>query len=173
MKTRKHAMVLAATLPLVGSLGCAGARSHVVAPESQYPVSMSDGVRDADGSLLADKEKKVVGGFQGDYMAWGWLWSAVSFTGDHDISGEINEQVKQAGGDAIVNLAVRSEPCLWNTFTLIGVVPDCAYVRVRGHIIKKVVMAAPPAPVVPSAPEPSPIASPAPAVVHDVSAAKP
>lgn len=159
MKTHIHSILLAATLPLVGTLGCAGARSHVVAPDAQYPVSMSDGVRDTDGSLLSDKEKKVVGGFQRDYRAWGWLWSAVSFTGDKDISEEINEQVKKAGGDAIVNLAVRSEPCLWNLFTFIGIVPDCANVKVRGHIIKKVAVSVPApailAPQTPVAPAPA------------------
>lgn len=167
MKTQNQAFVLAACFAMLGATGCAGARSHVIAPESQYPISMSDGVRDADGSLLLDKQKRVVGGFQGDYMAWGWLWSLVSFTGDHDISDEINEQVKQAGGDAIVNLAVRSEPCLWNVFTLIGVVPDCAYVRVRGHIIKKVAVVAPPPPTAPPPPAPTPTAPSESAVVPE------
>lgn len=116
--------------------GCSGSRSHVVAPTAQYPVSMSDGVREADGKLLPDERKKVVGGFQYDYKAWGMLWRIFSFTGDKDISEEVNEQVQKSQGDAIVNLSVKAESCTWNIFTFIGIFPDCSTVRVRGHIIK-------------------------------------
>jgi|GEM_PF-1901571 len=135
MKTwMKNAFATASLAVLL--TGCSGARSHVIADEARYPISLSDGVRDADGKLLPDERKQVVGSFTHSYKAWGWLWRVFSFTGDHDISEDVNEQVAAAGGDAIVNLSVKSELCLWNMFTLVGLLPDCSNVSVRGHIIK-------------------------------------
>lgn len=155
-KAIRNAMAFGVVTLAMGVVGCSGSRSHVVAPSAKYPVSMSDGVRKADGTLLPDEEKKLVGGFSYDYKAWGMLWRIFSFTGDRDISEEVNEQVARANGDAIVNLSVKSESCTWNLFTLIGILPDCSTVTVRGHIIKAeeaqaaTASALPPAPSAPA-----------------------
>jgi len=127
----KAALVLAAI-----SLGCGGARSWIIAPRAEVPISMSDGLRAVDGHLLVPQEKHVVGEFSLDYKPWSMLFRLISFTGDKDISDEVNKQVKVAGGDAINNLQVFSGNCTWNVFTLVGVLPDCANVSIRGDIIK-------------------------------------
>jgi len=152
----RHAISILALALL--ATGCSGARSHVVADSARYPISLSDGVRDQDGKLLPDEQKQVVGGFTYSYRAWGWLWRIVSFTGDHDISDAVNEQVAAANGDAIVNMSVKGEMCLWNLFTIVGVLPDCSNVRVRGHIIK----AAPP-----TGPQPGDVEASAPSAALD------
>lgn len=131
MKAGLLALVLACV-----AVSCAGASSHVVAPTSRYPISLSGSVRDADGKLVADARKEQIAEFKYDYRAWGWLWTLVSFTGDKDISEAVNEQVTRAGGEAVTNLYVRSYPCGWNYFTLLGVLPDCANVSLRGRIIR-------------------------------------
>jgi hypothetical protein len=117
-------------------MGCAGARSYVVAREASVPISMSDGLRGEDGKLLDKAQKHVVGEFSYDYRAWGMLWTAISFTGNKDISEEVDRQVKEAGGDAINNLEVRSGLCTWSIFTIVGVLPSCANVEIRGDIVK-------------------------------------
>ena len=118
------------------SVGCAGARSYVVAREALVPISMSDGLRGEDGKLLEKGQKHVVGEFSFDYRAWGMLWTAISFTGNKDISDEVNAQVKDAGGDAINNLEVRSGNCGWTLFTVVGLLPSCSDVEIRGDIVK-------------------------------------
>jgi hypothetical protein len=125
------------------SVGCAGARSYVVAREALVPISMSDGLRGEDGKLLADGQKHVVGEFSYDYRAWGMLWTAISFTGNKDISDAVNEQVKDAGGDAINNLEVRSGNCGWTLFTAVGLLPSCSNVEIRGDIVKVSSLSAP------------------------------
>jgi hypothetical protein len=118
------------------AFGCSGARSYVVARSATVPISISDGLRGPDGALLADGQKTVVGEFEYQYRAWGMLFRIISFTGDKDISEEINRQVAAAGGDAVNNLEVSSGNCLWNMFTLVGLLPDCANVAIHGDIIK-------------------------------------
>ena len=124
-----------ALVSLVAS-GCSGARSYVVAPTAEIPISMSAGLRGEDGKLLAREQKHVVGEFSMNYRAWGMLWRAISFTGSKDISAEVNRQVKEAGGDAVMNLEVRAGNCMWNAFTIIGLLPDCSNVELRGDIVK-------------------------------------
>jgi hypothetical protein len=133
MKNYLPVLVLAASF----ALGCSGASSNVVAPDAKYPLSLSDGLRDENGRLLEDNELEVVGAFEADYTAWGMWWNIISFTGDADISDEVNEQVAAAKGEGIVNLAVRSKTNVWNGMTLIGLLPDAAAVKVRGHIVRR------------------------------------
>jgi hypothetical protein len=132
-RTAPYALAVCAALEL---LGCSGARSYVVAPTAEVPISMSSGMRGEDGELLAAEQKHTVGEFSMNYRAWGMLWKAISFTGDKDISDEINEQVKAAGGQAVTNLEVRSGNCMWNAITLLGLLPDCSNVEIRGDIIR-------------------------------------
>ncbi|MBI2391646.1 MAG: hypothetical protein HYV09_18805, partial [Deltaproteobacteria bacterium] len=163
--SRKLALGLSAIALAVGAFGCSGARSHVTAPTAEYPISMSDGIRDESGAPVADEDKQVVGYFQYDYKAWGMWWRMISFTGDKDLSEEMNKQVKAAGGEGVINLTVKAENCTWNIFTFVGLFPDCSTVRVRGNIIKRKPKAevaskppvlAPP----PAAPAPPPAAPP-------------
>ena len=132
---RALAAVLCAALG-ASAVGCAGARSYVVAREASVPISMSDGLRGEDGKLLRSEQKHVVGEFSYDYRAWGMLWTAISFTGNKDISEEVDRQVKDAGGDAVNNLEVRSGNCGWTLFTIVGLLPSCSNVEIRGDIVK-------------------------------------
>ena len=86
--------ILAVALALAA---CSGTRSYVVASASRYPISLSDGLRGPDGALLRPEQKHVVGEFSYNYKTWGMFWTMIAFTGDKDISAEINQQVKDAG----------------------------------------------------------------------------
>lgn len=135
---------------LLGLTSGCGVSSWVTAPESKYPISMSSGVRDADGSLVPASRKQVVGHYEQHYKACSMLWRIVSFTGDKDISEPVNTQVAAAHGDAITDLSVESSATVWTLMTLIGIFPDCAQVRLKGNIVK-VAPATAPAPSQPVA----------------------
>lgn len=132
----RRAVHLAAAFVALAVAGCSGARSHVVAPTAAVPISLSDGVRGADGHLVADQRKQVVGYFRDDYTAWAMVWTLISLTAPRDISDEINRQVKAAGGEAVINLAVVTQNCGGNFWGLVGILPGCSYVKIRGNIIR-------------------------------------
>ena len=96
-----------AALFLSALSGC-GVSSWVTAPDSKYPISMSSGLRDQTGELVAPANKTTVGSFEKQYKACSMLWRLISFTGDKDISDSVNEQVAANKGDAIQDLGGQS-----------------------------------------------------------------
>ena len=121
---------------VLGSATGCGVSSWVTAPESEYPISMSSGIRDRDGTLVTAERKTVVGTYTQDYQACSMLWRLISFTGEKDISEDLNAQVKKVEGDAVTDLSVESSATFWTVVTLIGIFPDCAQVRLRGEIVQ-------------------------------------
>jgi hypothetical protein len=120
-------------------VGCAGARTTVVAPTANVPVSLSHAVRDADGTIVSASRREVVGAFHDERLAWGVLWSAIKLTPTKDISDEINAQVARAGGDAVINLRIASGGCGWNYvigFNLLPVWPGCNKLFLDGDIVR-------------------------------------
>lgn len=132
-------VLLAAALALSTAAGCVGANTSVVAPDAHYPVSLSRGVRDRDGSLVPEARRKVVGAFSEERMAWSMFYKLARLTPKTDLSQSIDQQVKAAGGDAVVNLRVGTLHCELNyapLLTALPIWPGCAKVFVRGDIIK-------------------------------------
>ncbi|HVY48513.1 MAG TPA: hypothetical protein VHB21_21640, partial [Minicystis sp.] len=108
------ALSRALVVACVGALGCAGARTQVVAPASRVPVSMSRAVRDAHGDVVPAERRKVVAKFHDERSAWAIFYSAIPFNPTTDISDEVNAQVSRTGGDAVTHLAVTARPCALN-----------------------------------------------------------
>jgi hypothetical protein len=120
-------------------LGCAGARSTIVLPDSKVPVSLSNGMLGPNREILTNDEMQVVGKFHEERTAWGTLYSLVPFTPSLDISDSINSQVAQAGGEGIVRMRVSSKPCALDYFVVFSIIPfwpGCASIEVDGDIIK-------------------------------------
>jgi hypothetical protein len=148
---------------VVGSLlfaltGCAGARTQVVAATAEVPVSMSRGVRDADGALVGADRREVVGQFDEDRTAWGMLYSAVKLTPEKDISRAVNEQVQRAHGDAVINVSIATRQCGLTWVPILNLLPfwpGCANVHVRGDIIRVRAASAAAAPPARTSPVPS------------------
>jgi hypothetical protein len=133
----KAAMVAVVSLALVSVSACSGMRSHVRADKSNYPVSLSEQLRGADGKLLQPSQKKNVGTFDVTYKGWTAFWTIIPMVKrTYDISDDVNEQVAKAGGDAVVGLDVQSSQCAWNYWTFIGILPGCGNMHLRGDIIK-------------------------------------
>lgn len=167
MSGSRHAAsrsTLALALVLMVVLSGCGVSSWVTAPDSKYPISMSSGLRDQNGELVASANKTKVGTFEKHYKACSMLWRLISFTGDKDISDSVNEQIAGAKGDAIQDLSVESSGTVWNIMTFIGIFPDCANVRLKGTIVRVTPPAppAPPAVAAPTAPAAPPAAAPPP-----------
>ncbi len=120
--------------------GCAGARTTVVATHSHYPVSLSRGLRDRDGSLVTAERRRVVGRFSASHTAWGMVYSAAKLTPTTDISDEVNAQVAAAHGDGIIHLAIVTRACALDYFAFpFGILPfwpSCAFVDVSGDIVR-------------------------------------
>ena len=159
--------VAVATLLAATAGGCIGSRSYVVAETLKYPVSMSSGLRGPDGHLLADAELEKVGTFHLDYTTCRMLWTIVPLkSGTRDISDDINAQVPSKGGEAVVNFSAESSATVWNVMTMVGVLPDCSKVRLRGDIVARTSTLVPASAIVPAAPAApaAPAIPPAPAV---------
>jgi hypothetical protein len=113
-----------------------GARSYISAGDSTFPVSMSSAVQGPDGTVLVGSDLQTVGAFRLDYKKCNMLWTLIPlFFRTEDISDEIDEQVRRAHGEAVINLTVQSSATVWNVLTLFGVLPDCSNVRIRGEIV--------------------------------------
>jgi hypothetical protein len=148
------AVVAAAT---AAASGCSGAQSYVRADSSRYPISLSERLRGPDGALIRDSEKRNVGTFELHYSAWSALWTLIPLSNrTRDISSAVNDQVGKAGGDAIVGLDVGTGQCGWNYWTILGILPGCNNVVIRGHIVKLSVSARPSGPS-PAVPAPAPL----------------
>lgn len=131
--------LLLAPLLLSGLVGCAGARTRVIAPTADVPVSLSYAVRDAHGDIVPAERRLVVGHFHDERTAWGLLYSAIKLTPTKDVSGEINAQVAREVGDAIVNLRIESRGCAWNNAILLNALPfwpGCANIILDGDIVR-------------------------------------
>jgi hypothetical protein len=123
----------------VATSACAGARTALVAPDSRYPVSLTRGVRDANGELVPAERRDVVGKFEEIVSAWGLLYSAVNVTPTTDLSRAINDQVSAVRGDAIVNLHVATADCVLDWFiplNMLPIWPGCTNVRLEGEIVR-------------------------------------
>ncbi len=132
----ERCLVLAAVVALTG---CAGARTTVVADTASYPISLSRGVRDADGDLVTSERIQKVGDFKSAATALGVFYSGAKLTPRMDISKAVNAQVARVRGDAIVNLKVKSSVCASDVVPLVSMIPlwpGCANIVVEGEIVR-------------------------------------
>jgi hypothetical protein len=142
-------------LPLLLAIGCAwGARTKITATQAAYPVSMSRGVRDQNGEIVGNDRRQTVGKFEYKTKTWSTFYTLAPITPRRNISKAVNAQVKQANGEAIINLTTVVQSCRVPNyifiFNLLPIWPSCAKIEVFGDIIK-VAPAQPTSAPVPSA----------------------
>ena len=107
----------------VSLVGCAGASSEVVAPGAKVPISLSRGVRDADGEIVPQSRQEVVGRFEQDATVWAIGYSFAKLDPTTEIDDGVNTQVARAQGQAVVRLSVRSKPCALNFVEVLNWLP--------------------------------------------------
>lgn len=119
--------------------GCAGAKSNLTADTARYPISLSRGIRDADGELVGRDRITKVGTYHHTETGYAILYGAAAHRKANDISSSVNRQVAVHGGDAIVNLRVRAQHCgldLVPGLNWLPFWPGCVHVDIVGDIIK-------------------------------------
>ena len=119
--------------------GCAGGKSNLTADTSRYPISLSRGVRDADGELVGRDRITKVGTYHHTETGYAVLYGTTRLRKANDISSSVNRQVLVHGGDAIVNLRIRAQHCgldLVLGLTWLPFWPGCVHVDIVGDIIK-------------------------------------
>jgi hypothetical protein len=124
---------------LLLACACAGARATIVAPTSEYPISMSAGLRDADDHVVSTRGMEPLDQFVHEFRTYGTLYSAVQLGGEHDISAEVNRQVSLLGGNAVANLEITSRGCALNKFFGLSFLPfwvGCTIVTLRGDVFR-------------------------------------
>ena len=123
-----------------GTTGCAGTRSHIVVGEAPCPVSLSPALRTSQGEVRGERYLEFVGTFHHKHTSAHMLWAIIPLSRTkHDLSAELRQQVDKAGGDAVVNLKVKSYYNFWNTcWTMLsaGIIPTWSKVEVTGDIVR-------------------------------------
>ncbi len=127
---------------LVLQMGCTGATSTVIFDGATYPVSMTQTVPDRDGRILYSSQQETLGKFEASGRAWSLFWSLLSLN-SIDFSDDINEQVSDAGGEAIVNAKIlASLPFIPDIcpnifiFHWLPIWPGSVLVEIQGDIIR-------------------------------------
>ena len=124
-------------IPLLA--GCGGGELAVRAPRAEYPISFSRGVRDADGELVPESRRQVVGHFEWSRTKWTMFWKQVNLDGDADVSDAVNAQVAAVKGDAIVHFSVEPQVRLSTALLvqlIVGFIPSCSFTEFHGDIIR-------------------------------------
>jgi len=88
--------------------------------------------------LRFPSELEPVGEFEHSGSAFGFIYSATSM--DVDISEAIEDQVRLAGGEAVVNTSVNVKQCALNFFFPLNHLPfwpGCATFHVAGTIVRR------------------------------------
>lgn len=116
-----------------------GTRSYVVAPKSQYPISLSSAVRDEAGEVVPVSRLQKLGTFKHDYNTCSMIWTIIPLGGrTRDISKAVNEQIAEREGEAIINLRVEAGAYISSIATMFGLLPDCNNVKIRGDIVERI-----------------------------------
>jgi hypothetical protein len=127
---------------LLTTAGCAGAHVEVTARQSRYTISMSQLVRDHNGTLRDPRSLDRVGSFYADRTRLGFFYSLLTPLSTFDISEAVNEQVAAVGGEAVIGLTVSaSDGCdVLNNFAILNILPiwpGCVPVTVTGDIVRR------------------------------------
>ncbi len=116
---------------------CAGADTKVCFDSSEYPVSMSSYVPAHNGTHITWPRLKEVGNFSAEGRGYGILYSWLPLN-DLDFSDELNAQIKEAGGHAVIELTVQATNSLWNFCPRqwVPLYPGNVHVLVKGKIVR-------------------------------------
>ena len=130
-------------ISILSVLGCAGSRGALTFDRLDKPVSMNPGLFDSASNRVLDLEDDfhIVGELHHEVVFWGTFYSLISITSDVDVSEIINKQVKDAGGEAVVDFSVTSKQCWWNYVPILTILPfwpGCTHVWMDGLIVKKI-----------------------------------
>lgn len=140
MKTLALSVVTIFMIFLV--VGCAGGRMMVTAPNVEKVVSTTEGIYDKNYNILNNIDYEVVNAFTFNVSKWSIFWTLIPISSDVDISEQLNKELQDNNGDAIVNLEVEANTSLnggpfINLFaSIVPIIPSVVSAQVRGEVIK-------------------------------------
>ncbi len=122
-------------------LGCAGTggNNRVVFSRVMYPVSLSAKVPAQNGKIMGIEQLERKGTFYSKQSGWALMWGLIPVS-PIDFSDSVNTQIKQANGDAILNLSIKANQCGSNGFFILNwfpLWPGKVDVEATGTIVKK------------------------------------
>ena len=120
-------LALAVCLLLLALAACAGGNLRLKASHTGYPVSFSPAVFAPNGELRYTGGYKVIGSFSKCYERWSLFWTLIPLSAyERDISDDLNEAIRAAGGDGAVNFQARVTTPKINSLlsaTLLSILP--------------------------------------------------
>jgi hypothetical protein len=126
---------------VVFGIACAGTKSSIVAEDCSYPVSMSSLVYGPDGQPLHREQLEEVGQFRFAYRSVHMFFTLIPLSRNRfDLSAEMDAQIEQAGGEAIVELSVLGHGNPWIELAPVigfGLLPAYSDVSVTGVIVRR------------------------------------
>ncbi len=107
----------------------------------QYPVSGNEQLLDQNGNgVEVSNSSTYRGRLKVEARFWSIIYGFMQLTDEKDLGPEINQQIEEMGGNAMVNAELKSSPCGWDHFTvLIGIlpfIPGCTHTELTGDVIK-------------------------------------
>lgn len=141
---KRLAIMIGLTALLLLLDGCiSSSKGRLTFNELAYPGSMSPYLYGPNSELVAkDRGLKVIKAFSSGKECWNEFYSLITLGScktTESIALEINEAIRSAGGDGMVNITVAAWPhaiSYWHPLTLLPFWPSCTHVLVTGDIVK-------------------------------------
>lgn len=131
------ACLVLASLSLM--LQCAGSRGSIRFDKLEYPVSMSGFIYGRYQQIrIKDTDLEQVGQFSFTRRQWSIGYTFISLSDQSAFEQAINEAIRSARGEAMVNLEVQSVNCSLNGtpgISLLPFWPGCAEITFIGEIV--------------------------------------
>jgi len=128
---------------VVVSLSCvAGSSGNLRFVKVDYPISCSAYLYDRDRSILSTADGlTVIKHLKYDDTFYGTAWSIVDLSDEREINMYINREIKNAGGDGLVNFkieVVQSKLDYCIPFTLLPFWIGGTNIHIEGDVVKKI-----------------------------------
>jgi len=139
----KFGLLLLVIASCLISFSCyTGGRGSLFFKGLKYTASMSPVLFDYDGQLLLkDRDLQTLKKYRYEKNLWGIFYSLASLSSDRDIVRDMNQAVRKAGGEGLINLSFVQRNCeingLLNIVGFLPFIPGCVTVSITGEIVKR------------------------------------
>jgi hypothetical protein len=121
-------------------IGISGGRINF--DDLKYPASMSSSLYGPDGEVMQQGSRlKAVKAFEYTKYYWSTFYSIIPLSGSRDIVEQMNNEIKDAGGDGMTTVSITSDYSKLTSVILLNMLPiwpGCSEIRITGTIVKLV-----------------------------------
>jgi len=124
---------------LLLAAGCVGGKAHLRADHLSHPVSLSRSYVGSEGSVIGPDRQEVVAPFTFVVRRWSLFWTLLPLSSRVvDLSDLLEERIRAAGGEAVVDLTLKVFEDPLSVLTLfVPVVPSRVSVHVAGDVVRR------------------------------------